>query len=78
MTNWMRNQIINLHNAVSALVAAKRDKLAERLLSIRETSSLFYNRIMHNIEHGQERFKNCSVRIAILVEGYKLSVNMPL
>ena len=37
----MRNQIINLHNAVSALVAAKRDKLAERLLSIRETSSLF-------------------------------------
>ena len=38
MTNWMRNQIINLHNAVSALVAATREKPAERLLSIRETS----------------------------------------
>ena len=41
MTSYIRNQIANLYNAVSEPVAARRDPLAERLQSIRETASLF-------------------------------------
>ena len=40
VTSWMRNQITNLYNAVSASVAATRDALAERLQNIRKTASL--------------------------------------
>ena len=50
MTNCIRNQIANLYNAVLALVAARRDALAERLQNVRETASLLYNRVMDNIE----------------------------
>ena len=39
MTSWLRNTILRLYNAVSASVAATRDALAERLLSVRETAS---------------------------------------
>ena len=53
----MRNTISKLYNAVSAPVAAKRDALAERLQSIRETASLLYNRMMENIGYGREGLK---------------------
>ena len=58
VTSWMRNQIANLYNAVSASAAATRDSLAERLQSKRETASTCCNRIMDNIEYGRERFKD--------------------
>ena len=51
----MRNQLTKLYNAVSAPVAATRDALAERLLSVRNTASLLYNRMMENKEYGRER-----------------------
>ena len=58
MTTCMQNQIANLDNVVSAPVAARQDTLAERLHSIRETASLLFNRIIDNIEYGQERLKD--------------------
>ena len=36
-------------------MAATRDALAERLLSVRNTASLLYNRMMENKEYGRER-----------------------
>ena len=54
MTSWMKNQLAKLYNAVSAPVAATRDALAERLQSVRETTSLLYNRMMENMGYGQE------------------------
>ena len=55
----MRNQLTRLYNAVSALVAATRDALTERLQSVRETTSLLYNRMMENMGYGQqERLKD--------------------
>ena len=51
----MRNQLTKLYNAVSAPVAATRDALAERLLSVRNTASLLYNRMMENKVYGRER-----------------------
>ena len=58
MTSQMRNTISNLYNALSALVAATRDALAERLQSARETASLLDKRMMDNIGYGRERFKD--------------------
>ena len=49
MTSWMRNTISKLYQAVSAIVEATRDALAERLQSIRESASLIYSRMMDNI-----------------------------
>ena len=46
MTSWMKNQLTKLYNAVSATVVVTRDALAERLQSVRETTSLLCNRIM--------------------------------
>lgn len=46
----MRNQIANLYNAVLAPVAATKETLAKRLLSTRETASLFHNRMIANTE----------------------------
>ena len=57
MTNWIRNQIADLYNAVSASVPARRDTLSERLQNVRETSSLLYNIVMENVEHRRERLK---------------------
>lgn len=57
MTNWIRNQISDLYNAVSASVPARRDTLSERLQNVRETSSLLYNIVMDNVEHRRERLK---------------------
>ena len=55
----MKNQLTKLCNAVSAPVAATRDALAERLQSVRETTSLLYNRMMENMGYGQqERLKD--------------------
>ena len=59
MTSWMKNQLTKLYNAVSAPVAATRDVLAERLHSVRETTSLLYNRMMESMGYGQqERLKD--------------------
>ena len=58
MTSWMRNTISRLYNAISEPVAATRDALAERLQSVRETTSLLYNRMMDNTGYGRERLKD--------------------
>ena len=58
MTSWMRNQLTKLFNAVSAPVTATRDALAERLESVRETASLFYNRMVENIGYEQDKLKD--------------------
>ena len=57
MTSWMKNQLTKLYNAVSAPVAATRDVLAERLQSVCETTSLFYNKMMEDTGYEQERLK---------------------
>ena len=44
INSFLRNTISKLYNAISAPVAATRNALAERLLSVRETVSLLYNR----------------------------------
>ena len=55
----MRNTISKLYNAVSAPVTATRDALAERLQSVRDITSLLYNRMMENMGYGQqERLKD--------------------
>ena len=54
----MRSTISKLYNAVSAPVAARRDALAERLQSVREIASLLYNRMMENMEYGQQILKD--------------------
>ena len=55
----MRNHLTKLYNAVSAPVTTTRDALAERLQSVRETTSLLYNRMMENMGYGQrERLKD--------------------
>ena len=58
MTSWMRNQLTKLFNAVSAPVTATRDALAERLESVRETASLFYNRMVENMGYEQDKLKD--------------------
>ena len=58
MNSFLRNTISKLYNAVSAPAAATRDALAERLQSLRETASLLYNRMMENMEYGQQRLKD--------------------
>ena len=51
----MRNQLTKLYNAVSAPMTATP---AERLQSVRDTTSLLYNRMMENMGYGQERLKD--------------------
>ena len=58
MTSWIRNQLTKLFNAVSAPVTATRDALAERLESVRETASLFYNRMVENMGYEQDKLKD--------------------
>ena len=58
MNTFLRNTISKLYNAVPAPVSATRDAIAERLLGVRETASLLYNRMMENTGYGQERFKD--------------------
>ena len=58
MATFLRNTISKLYNAVSASVTARRDALAERLESIRETASLLYSRMMKNMEYGRQRLKD--------------------
>ena len=55
----MRNTISKLYNAVSAPVTETRDALAERLQSVRDITSLLYNKMMENMGYGQkERLKD--------------------
>ena len=58
MNTFLRNAILKLHKAVSAPVTATRKALAERLWSVRDTASLFYNKMMENMGYGQERLKD--------------------
>ena len=58
MNTFLRNTISKLYNAVSAPVAATRDPLTERLQSVRDTTSLLYNRMMENMGYGQEGLKD--------------------
>ena len=63
MSTFLRNTFSKLYNAVSAPVAAIRDALAERLQSVRDTTSLLYNRMMENMGYGQqERLKDIVVK----------------
>ena len=54
MDTFLRNTISKLYNAVSAPVAVTRDALAERLQSVRDTTSLLYNRMVENMGYGQQ------------------------
>ena len=58
MNSFLRNTISKFCNTVSAPVAATRDALAERLQSVHDTASLFYNSMMENMKYGQERLKD--------------------
>ena len=58
MNSFLSNTISKLYNAVSAPVAATRDALTERLQGVRETASLFYDRMMENMRYGQKRLKD--------------------
>ena len=51
----MKNQLTKLYNTVSAPMAAAP---VERLQSIRDTASLLYNRMVENMEYGQETLKD--------------------
>ena len=55
MNTFLRNTISKLYNVVSAPIVATRDALAERLQSIRDTTSLLYNRMMENVGYGQQK-----------------------
>ena len=54
MNTFSRSTISKLYDALSAPVTATRDALAERLQSIREITSLLYNRMMENMGYGQQ------------------------
>ena len=59
MNTFLRNTISKLYNVVSAPVAATRDALAEKLQSVRDTTSLLHNRMIENMGYGQqERLKD--------------------
>ena len=58
MNTFLRNTISKLYKAVSAPLAAARDAFTERLQSVRDTGSLLYNRMVENMEYGQERLKD--------------------
>ena len=58
MNSFLRNTISKLYNAVSALVTATGDALAERLQGVSDTASLLYNRMMENMGYEQERLKD--------------------
>lgn len=54
----MGNTINELNSSVSAPVTETRDALKERLQRVGETTSLFNNRMMHNIEDRREKLKD--------------------
>ena len=58
MNTFLRNTISKLYKAVSVPLAAARDAFTERLQSVRDTAFLLYNRMVENIEYGQERLKD--------------------
>ena len=51
---FLRNAIPKLYNVVSAPVAATQDAPAETLQSVRDTTSVLYNRMMENMGYGQQ------------------------
>ena len=58
MGTILRNTISKLYKAVSTLVAATRDALAEGLQSVGENTSLSYNRMIENMKYGLQRWKD--------------------
>ena len=50
MTSWMRNQIANLYNFLSAPMIAT-------IVLPKKSALLLYNRIMYNIGHGHKKMK---------------------
>ena len=58
MGTILRNTISKLYKAVSTLVAATRDALAEGLQSVGENASLSYNRMIENMKYGLQRWKD--------------------
>ena len=54
MNTFLRNTIPKLYNIVSAPVAATQDAPAETLQSVRDFTSLLYNRMMENMGYGQQ------------------------
>ena len=56
MNTFFRNTISKLYNAVSAPVTATQDALAERLQSVRDTTSLLHNRMMENMGMDNRRY----------------------
>ena len=58
MNTFLRNTISKLYKAVSVPLAAARDAFTERLQSVRDTAFLLYNRMVENMEYGQEKLKD--------------------
>ena len=59
MNTFLGNTISKLYNAVSASVTATWDALTKRLQSVRDITSLLYNKMMENMGYGQqERLKD--------------------
>ena len=59
MNTFLENTISKLYNAVSASLTATWDALTERLQSVRDITSLLYNKMMENMGYGQqERLKD--------------------
>ena len=59
MNIFLRNTISNLYNVVSTPVTATRGTLTEMLQSVRDITSLLYNRMMENMGYRQqERLKD--------------------
>ena len=54
----MKNQLTKVYNAVSAPAAATRDVPTEKLHRLRETCSLFYNRMVENMGYGPDALKD--------------------
>ena len=77
MDTFLRNTISKLYNAVSAPVAATRNALAERLQSVRETTSLLYNKMMENMGYGRERLKDIAEKEAEEVKGQQQEEEVP-
>ena len=77
MDTFLRNTISKLYNAVSAPLAATRNALAERLQSVRETTSLLYNKMMENMGYGRERLKDIAEKEAEEVKGQQQEEEVP-
>ena len=57
MNSFLRKTISKLYNTGSGPVTAAQDALVERLESVRDITSLLYNRMMENMVYGQQERK---------------------